>query len=249
MAFDFMALLPWVIVIMIFVMAIPALVFFVDWLMVIFQRKKKSFIERADDAHVAVYRKRRKAGIKNLRDTRLRYLVTLGDDDYYDNGKAGKIKAIFWRNEIVEVFLSTRKLRPWVWIKIPKEMVRDALGRNLRVKCNGFEPIGNFSAPIPTREVIGKKISVNRWVMEPATGQMKQVQEDISLTVYYRHLVLEDEEYQMTEEKAVEAEEQKVHAMVDALDTKKKADSMITRPDYAPAVPGTPQEGPQYDRE
>jgi hypothetical protein len=247
--FDLTGLLPWIIIIFLVVMFVPMVIMLVDWLIVVFQRKKKSFIERADDAHVAVYRKRRKAGIKNLRDTRLRYLVTLGDEDYYDNGRAGKIKSIFWRNEIIEVFLSTKKLRPWGWYKIPKEMVRDALGRNLRVKCNGFEPIGNFMAAIPTREVIGKSVNVKRLVMEPVTGQMKQVEETIPLTVYYRHLVMEDEEYQMCEEKSVEAEEQKVHAMVDALDTKRKAESMITRPDFAPVVPGTPQEGPQYDRE
>jgi hypothetical protein len=247
--FDLNAMLPWLIVVFVIMFSIPLMIMLVDFLLVIFQRRKKSFIERADDAHVALYKKRKKVAKQNLKDTRLRFLVTLGDEDYYDNGRYGRIKGIIWKNQIVELFVQTRKLQPAMWIKVAKELVRDSLGRNLRVKCNGFEPIGNFAKPLYTRDVIGKVIKVKRWVMQPNPGGYKEVEEDMKLTDYYDQLALENEEYLMTSEKSVEAEEQKVHAMIDAVDTKRRADEMIHRPDFAPQVPGQPPEGKQYDQD
>ena len=246
---DFNSMLPWIIVIVLVVMFIPMIIMLIDFLIVIFQRRKKSFIERADDAHVALYKKRKKVAKQNLKDTRLRFLVTLGDEDYYDNGRYGRIKGIIWKNQIVELFVQTRKLQPAMWIKVAKELVRDSLGRNLRVKCNGFEPLGNFAKPLYTRDVVGKIITVKKWVLQPNPGEYKEEELRIKLSDYYDQLVLENEEYLMTSEKSVEAEEQKVHAMIDAVDTKRRADEMIHRPDFAPQVAGQPQEGPQYDKD
>lgn len=214
----------------------PVIQFLIDF----FGGKKKSFIEQADDAHVALYRKRKKASVENVKDTRLKYLVFLGDEDYYDNARFGRIRGAYWKNEIVELFVQTRKLRPWLWIKIPRELVRDALGRNLRVEGNGVEPLGNFFKIIPTKSVRNKLVEV----LLPNPGKVS-----MTMSEYYDHLVLGHEALLLTHEKAIEAEEQKVHAMIDAVDTKRKADVMIKRPDYAPQVPGTPEEGTQYDQE
>ena len=60
-------------------------------------------------------------------------------------------------------------------------------------------------------------------------------------------LVMDHEEYLLTVEKSIETEEQKVHALIDAVDTKRRAEGMIKRPDYAPTVEGPSEEGPQYD--
>lgn len=64
---------------------------------------------------------------------------------------------------------------------------------------------------------------------------------------YFDQLILDYEAYLMTLEKAVEAEEQKVHAMIDAVDVRRHADTMIQRPDHAPKTAGEPDEGKEYD--
>jgi hypothetical protein len=65
--------------------------------------------------------------------------------------------------------------------------------------------------------------------------------------MYYDTLILDYEEYLMTLEKAVEANEQSVHAMIDAVDVQRHADTLIQRPDYAPKTTGEAEEGKQYD--
>jgi len=248
MAMDFNGLI--IIVVYVFI-AIAVLAFIMPVIEIIIwwiRNKKKSFIERADDAHVALYRKRKKMSVENIKDTRIRKLVLLGDEDFYDSSNYGRVRGIYWKNEIVECFVQTRKLRPWVWTKIPKELVRDALSTCLRVEANGFEPLGNFAKPLYTKSVRGKTIKVKRKVVLPNPGEV-WIEEELPLSVYYDSLVLGHEEYLMLVEKSVEAEEQKVHAMIDAVDTKRRADALITRPDYAPAVPGAAEEGPQYDKE
>ena len=86
--FDLNGMLPWLIIVFVIMFSIPLMIMLVDFLLVIFQRRKKSFIERADDAHVALYKKRKKVAKQNLKDTRLRFLVTLGDEDYYEDRKS-----------------------------------------------------------------------------------------------------------------------------------------------------------------
>lgn len=211
----------------------PAITAFVHWLM----GRSKSFIERADDAHVALLRKRKKTAKYNVKDLALKRMIALGDDDYYDTD-LGRVRGIIWKNEICEVFVQPKKLRPWGWALIPKEEVRDCLGRNLRVKCNGLEPIGNYLKPIPTRETLNTKVEID-------VGNPGKI--SVPLSWYYDQLILDHEAYLMTLEKAVEAEEQKVHAMIDAVDVKHHADTLIQRPDYAPKTPGEPEEGKQYD--
>lgn len=237
--FDIGGLMPLLIIamILIFVYAAfePLIIGFVNWLL----HRSKSFIERVDDAHVALFKKRKKMAKHNIRDLALRRVIALGDDDYYDTD-LGKACGIIWKNEMAEVFIQQRKLRPWGWALVPKEEIRDCLGRNLRIKCNGLEPIGNYLKPIPTRETLNTKVKVN--VGNPGVIE-------IPLSWYYDELILDYEAYLMTLEKAVEAEEQKVHAMIDAVDVKRHADTMIQRPDYAPKTPGEPEEGKQYDEQ
>lgn len=231
-------------IVMLFALFQPLLELLIWWL----RARKKSFIERADDAHVALYRKRKKMAVENIKDTRIKKLVLLGDEDYYDSQNYARVRGIYWKPEIVECFIQTRRLRPWFWVKIPKELVRDALSTCLRVEANGFEPIGNFAAPIYTKAVKNKRIKVKRKVVTPNPG-VTWIEDEIPLAEYYDSLILGHEEYLLLKEKSVEAEELKVHAMIDAVDTRRKAESMITRPEYAPATPGQPDEGPQYDKE
>ena len=239
-----MALLMYV---LIFAVMFSMLLPLIDLMLLLWSRKKKSWVERADDAHVALYRKRRKIGAQNVRETQLRYLVFLGDEDFYDAPRYGKLKGVYWKPEIVECFIQTKRLRPWQWVKIPKELVRDALGRNLRVKGNGLEPLGNFLKPVYTRDVFGKTVTIKRKIVLPNPGETI-IEEEIPLNVYYDYLVLDHEEYLLTVEKSIETEEQKCHALIDAVDTKRRAESMIRRPDYAPSVEGPAEEGPQYDQ-
>jgi len=237
MPLDFAQLMPLMIVAMI-IMFIwtafgPEISVILAWIL----QRKKSFIERADDAHVALYRKRKKMARHNIRDLALRRVVALGDDNYYDTdmGKAG---GIIWKNEVCEIFIQPRRLRPWGWMICPKELVRDVLGRNLRIKCNGAEPIGNYLKPIYTHDIRDTTVKI----VVPNPGEI-----EMPLSTYYDALILDYEEYLMTLEKAVEANEQSVHAMIDAVDVQRHADAVISRPDYAPKTPGNEAEGKQYD--
>lgn len=227
-------LIPLIIGLMVIMIALPFLIMFIQWVV----HRKKSFIEQADDAHVALYRKRKKIARENLRHTYLRFLVNLGDEDYHDSGRYARVRGLLWKNEIVEFFQQPRRLRPWLWSKAPKELVRDALGRNLRIECNGWEPVGNFYKPIYTKRVRDKTVTVK--MANPGEVKLSQAQ-------YYDMLILEHEEWILKLEKSVEAEEQAVHAMIDAVDVKRKAEGVVKRPDYAPATPGPQEEGEQYE--
>jgi len=201
-------------------------------------RKKKSWIESANDAHIALFRKRRKIAKENIKSLDVRRVLFLGDEDYYDNDY-GRVKGIIWKNEIVEGFFQFRRFRPWKWSHIPKELVRDPLARVLRIKCNGLEPIGNFYKPIYTRDVMsGFKEFTN---VNPGTVKL-------SLRRYYDALILDHEKYLMTLEKTIELEEQKANAQIDAVDVQREAGDMVERKDYAPMIPGTPEEGKQYEQ-
>jgi len=237
MGLDIGSMLPLLIVGMIIIFVwmafAPEIMLLLNWIL----QRKKSFIERADDAHVALFRKRKKVAKHNVRDLALRRVIALGDQNYYDTDM-GRACGIIWKNEICEVFVQARRLRPWGWALVPKELVRDVLGRNLRIKCNGFEPIGNYLKPIYTRDIIGQSVKI----VMPNPGEVM-----IPLSMYYDTLILDYEEYLMTLEKAVEANEQSVHAMIDAVDVQRHADTLIQRPDYAPKAPGQEEEGKQYD--
>jgi len=222
-----------IILMFVFFMFEPLILGFVHWLL----GRSKSFIERAEDAHVALFKKRKKIAKHNIRDLALRRVIALGDEDHYDTD-SGKACGLIWKNEMTEVFIQPKKLRPWGWALIPKELVRDVLGRNLRIKCNGWEPIGNYLKPVYTKDVMKTLVDID--FGNPGTLH-------VPLSWYYDQLVLDYEAYLMTLEKAVEAEEQKVHAMIDAVDVRRHADTMIERPDYVPKTAGQPEEGKQYE--
>ena len=239
-AMDMDSLLPIMVVAIIVIMAlmflIPVFQAIIRWAL----NRRPSFIEKADDAHVALYRKRKKIARENLRHTQLRYLINLGDEDYIDSGRFSRIKGLMWKNEIVEFFQQPRRFRPWLWSMAPKELVRDSLGKNLRIKCNGWDPVGNIYKPIYTKEVRERFVTIK-------TGNPEDVK--ISLAQWYDLLLLENEEWILKLEKSIEAEEQAVHAMIDAVDVKRRAEGMIQRPDYAPKTPGQPEEGEQYEQQ
>lgn len=233
-------LLMWMIILVVAVMVLvaagPYLMALIDFLL----RRKKNFIEEADDAHVALYRKRKKIAAINLKHTLLKFVVNLGDEDYHESGRYSRIRGLTWKGEIIEFFQQPRRFRPWLWSMAPRELVRDALGRNLRIKCNGWEPVGNIYKPIYTKDIRDKKVKIVS--SNPGTFE-------ISLAQWYDMLLLDNEEWILKLEKSIEAEEQAVHAMIDAVDTKRRAEGLIKRPDYAPMTPGEPERGDQYERE
>jgi len=233
------ALMPMLLILVVVMIIISVCLPLFDFLApILARRKKKSWVENANDAHIALFRKRRKIAKENIRDLDVKRVLFLGDEDYYDNDY-GRVKGLIWKNEIVEGFFQFRRFRPWKWSHLPKELVRDPLAKVLRIKCNGLEPIGNFYKPIYTKDVMSgfKEFTT----INPGTVELP-------LRKYYDALILDHEKYLMTLEKSIELEEQKANAQIDAVDVQREAGQMVERKDYAPMVPGTPEEGKQYEQ-
>ena len=215
---------------------------YLDPLFQLFLMKRKNWVEKAPDAHIAIYRKRRKAAKHNIRGLKCKKVLLMGDENVSETAY-GRLGGIIWKNEMAEMFVQPRRLRPWQWWLIPKELVRDPTSRVLRIKCNGVEPEGNFYKPVYCMDTVLQ----DRQVMAYSRNPGHAISITMPLPHYYNHLIAEYEQYLITQEKNIELEEQKANAMIEAVDVRRTAGTMIDRPEFAPKREGQPEEGKQYE--
>lgn len=206
-----------VIYLMVFAMVFgPMISFVASWAM----GRSRAYILKANDAHQALFRKLYKSARTNLKATtgiRPTRLYFEGDEDFYGQDH-GKIKGLIWTVHAVHVFY-----RPWGssmtrWGVVQKELIRDPLSRNLRICANGMIAKGNFYVPVYSS--IGPD---GRQLTEVDVRRLDNIWKSI-------------EKQLLLDEKSIEIEEQKVHAIPDSLRATKEASRVINRDDHLQRV-------------
>lgn len=189
------------------------------------QFNRRSFIERPNDAHSSLYKKRKKAAKRNVANTNLKRIVMLGESDY-PSQDYGRLIGIYWHRTMAEVFFKHRRIEQVKWAIIPRELIRDTFKRNLRIEANGLEPVGNWYRPIYTSDI------------------SRQDQER------YDDLIFQFEKALMLHEKSVEVEEQGVHVLEDSVDVHRYNKGITEREDHVrPTQVDRSREEEYYDRE
>jgi hypothetical protein len=179
-------------------------------------KRTKRIVSKQTDLHGAIYKRNKLPAKANMRGSRLKRLVATGDEDVRPMDWA-TVKGIIWGRDVVQVYFKFRKVSPWRWAIIPKELVDDSLGVNLRVRCAGFRAKGNFYVPICLSS------------------------EDAELVKKCEKIVNSWESYIIDDEMAVEIKEQYVDSTIEAIGVRNPAERIRDRED---TLQGTQQNMP-----
>lgn len=171
--------------------------------------RQRTYIEKATDAHEAVYRKRKKAGRLNIKGQKKKVLY-LGGDKYHTPTKIGKVVGSIQDVPVTDLFVKSSLLGKARWLCVPTALLDGYLNRAYYIDAVGIVPVGNFYHPV--------------W---PSGSTYWKFQEEI----------LRHEEYVMANEKAVELEECRVHAISDSTQMSTKDRRIIGRQDTPPMQP------------
>lgn len=173
----------------------------------------RTFIEKATDAHEAVYRKRKKSGRLNMRGIRPRR-VSMSGDAYHSPMYLGRLYGVILDNPVSDVFIQRRRLGKVQWHIVPSALLSGTLSKELHIDGGGIVAMGNFYHPV--------------W---PANSD----------PFVFDQLVLDWEEFIMAMEKNVELEEDRVHSIQDSTQMSTQDRRIIDRRDTPNQVPA-PQE-------
>jgi hypothetical protein len=208
--FDFMQILPILIVLVILGFVAKMVMPMIMWLL----NRSTHWVERPVDVTGAVLKKiikgskMNKAGVSQAKN-----LICLGERDYYQF-RWGSIKGISSGKFCEEIAVKTGRLTPCKLVMAPKELLRDKHGRNLIIQCNGFEAFGHL------------------WVPVFCSGTPDEVVKG------YMDLIRAQWNYRVQNEKFVESIESGAHAMTEALDIDRRNWDVINREDHVKKVPG-----------
>lgn len=177
----------------------------------IFQSRRRTYIEKATDAHEAIYRKLKKSAKLNMRDQPVRR-IWLDGDDYHRPTYLGRVYGIIPDRPVSTVYVQSRRFGAVRLLPIPFELTYGWMARDLHVDALGVQALGNFYRLVwPT----GRKDDV--W--------------------YYDQLVLDWEEAVLGLEKCVEIEEYRVHSISDSTKMTTRDRMIIDRGDVPARVP------------
>ncbi len=168
---------------------------------------RRGITEKSRDVHEMLFRRRAKAARLHMRGGSLRVLKCLGDRDQYPIS-VGRIVGIIQGPYITEVFFKPKRFRPTRWALIPCEVHGSVLGRELVVRANGLQPVGNYYEPVYSRNLTSA-----------------QVQEAKRLVDEYEALLV-------TREENVELLEQRVNSWYSAVNTRQTNTRFIARDDH-----------------
>jgi hypothetical protein len=175
-------------------------------LMGFLDKRSKSFIARPQDLHGAIYKRNKLPAKANMRGSRLKRLVATGDGDVRPMDWA-QVKGIIWGRDVVQLYFKFRRISPLRWAIIPKELVDDSLGVNLRVRCAGFRAKGNFYVPVYLSS------------------------EDKDLVAHCNDVINDYESWMIDDEMGVEIKEQGVDSTVEAIGVRNQAERITERED------------------
>ncbi len=187
-----------------------------------FAGRQRTYIEKATDAHEAVYRKRKKAGHLNIKGTKKKVLY-LGGDKYHSPIKIGRVTGMIPDSPIADLFVKSALLGKQRWVCVPSALLDGWLNKNLYLDATGIVPVGNFYHPV--------------W---PEGSDNWKFQAEI----------LRHEEWVMANEKVVELEECRVHAIQDSTQMSTQDRRIVLRNDTPPmqqANEGEPRREAEVD--
>lgn len=182
---------------------------FVFPLLPFFANRSRTYIEKATDAHEAVYRKRKKAGKLNIKGLKKKILY-IGGDKYHHPIKIGRVVGSIQDIPVTDLFVRSSVLGKARWFCVPTALLDGYLNRHYYLDAVGIAPVGNFYHPV--------------WPVGSDNWQ-------------YQREILKHEEYVMANEKAVELEECRVHAIQDSTQMSTKDRRIIQRADTPPMQP------------
>jgi hypothetical protein len=184
---------------------------------------RRGITEKSRDVHEMLFRRRAKAARLHMRGGSLRTLKCLGDRDQYPIS-VGRIVGIIQGPYITEVFFKPKRFRPTRWALIPCEVHGSVLGRELVVRANGLQPVGNYYEPVYSRNLTSAQV------------------QDL------KRLVDEYEALLVTREENVELLEQRVNSWYSAVNTRQTNTRFIARDDHL-VRQTTPLDDQNYERE
>ena len=173
--------------------------------------RTRTYIEKATDAHEAVYRKRKMSARLNMSGIRPRRVIMSGDD-YHSPTYVGRLYGVIPANPVSDIFVRRSRFGKIRWYAVPTALISGWMSRELYIDAVGSVAMGNFYKPIwPARD------DVDVW--------------------HYDQLILDWEEAILGLEKCVELEEYRVHAISDSVQMRTKDRRIIERSDTPPRVP------------
>ncbi len=173
--------------------------------------RTRTYIEKATDAHEAVYRKRKMSARLNMSGIRPRRVVMSGDD-YHSPTYVGRLYGVIPANPVSDIFVRRSRFGRIRWYAVPTALISGWMSRELYIDAVGSVAMGNFYKPIwPARD------DVDVWE--------------------YDQLILDWEEAILGMEKCVELEEYRVHSISDSVQMRTKDRRIIERGDTPPRVP------------
>jgi hypothetical protein len=175
--------------------------------------RTRTYIEKATDAHEAVYRKRKKSARLNMKGIRPRTVVMSGDA-YHSPVKVGRLYGVIAADPVSDVFIRRSRWGPVRWYAVPTSLISGWLSRELYIDGCGSVARGNFYVPV--------------WPAKEGDDAWR-----------YDALIMQWEEAILGLEKCVEIEECRVHAISDSVQMSTKDRRIIGRNDTPPQVPGT----------
>ena len=184
---------------------------------------RRGITEKSRDVHEMLFRRRAKAARLHMRGGSLRYLTCIGDRDQYPI-RIGRIVGIIQGPYVTEVFYKPGRMRPTRWALVPCELHGSLLGRELVVRANGLQPVGNYYEPVYSRNMTSAEVQG------------------------YKELIDEYEALLVVREENVELLEQRVNAWYSAVNTRQANMRMVRRDDYLERE-SVPADYMQYERE
>jgi len=129
--------------------------------------RTRTYIEKATDAHEAVYRKRKMSARLNMSGIRPRRVIMSGDD-YHSPTYVGRLYGVIPANPVSDIFVRRSRFGKIRWYAVPTALISGWMSRDLYIDAVGSVAMGNFYKPIwPAR----KDVDVWHYASSSSTGR------------------------------------------------------------------------------
>lgn len=204
------------IVAIVLAVCMPFILLVVSWML----RKRNTLNPTPIDVHEMILHKSKKAGKRNFRGSRVKWLYCTGDNDH-PGFRYGRMYGLINSSDcVMSLVYNGRKHFSRVSMALhPIEITGDVLSANLTVNCRGFRFKANYLIPVWPNEVLNPETGEYKKV----TKQMREKWEKI-IDEYYTFLV--------TQEKIEQLHEENVNACIESMNIKARADSIYERDEH-----------------
>ncbi len=199
----------------------PFLLLLVNWLL----KRQNTLSPTPIDVHEMLLHKAKKAGKRNLKGQRIRWLYCTGDNDH-PGFTYGRMYGIINSSDCVLslVYNGRRHISRVSMAVHPTELTGDPFSKNLTVNCRGFRFKANYLIPIWPNEVL-----------EPETGLYRRIGEQDRKR--WEKIVDDFISFLVTQEKIEQLYEENVNACIESMNIKAEAVQMYQRDEHLVNAP------------